>query len=144
RAAGGSRALVRPPAALPHGLYAERGPGAAVGVLRLACPRRRGDPGARAAARPDHAPPHDLGDPRDRRRPALDEPLLRTGVDRAPLHVEARLAGRQPPAAGDRARARALRAPATLGKAFHARAQGAAVALRAAAGVRRSRPEVRP
>ena len=50
RAAGDAGSLVRAAAAFPDGLHAERRPGAPVGVLRAPRARRRGDPGAGAAA----------------------------------------------------------------------------------------------
>ncbi len=61
-------------------------------VPRTEC--RRGDPRRRATARPGEPAPADLGDPHDRCRRLVDEPVLQAAQPGDPLHLEAGLAGR--------------------------------------------------
>ena len=63
-------------------------------VPRPAAARRRGDRGGARRSRAGSPAPAGLRDPHDRRRPAVDEPAVRAGHARPPLHVDPRRAGR--------------------------------------------------
>ena len=72
--------VARAAAALPDGLHAEQRRGAAERVLRPARARGRRACALQQLRDADRAAPADLRDPHDRRRRALDEPVLPAGV----------------------------------------------------------------
>jgi xylitol oxidase len=101
----------------------------------LADRRRAGAP------RADRAAAVRLGDPHDRRRPAVAEPALRARQRRAALHLAAGARARGARAGRHRARARAVRRTPALGQAVPRRARRA---LRAPTGLHRADGPPRP
>ena len=69
----------------------------------------------------------------DRRRHAVDEPVLPAGLRRHPLYLETELAGGPAAAPADRSAARAIQCPPALGQALYHTAGASAIALRQAA-----------
>ena len=117
---GPPRPLVRALPPLPHRRHTK---------LRQRAANRRFRPRAstpskpslpsRASATKSRQPPHHRN-PRNCRRQPLDEPLLPATLRHHPLHLETRLAHRQPASAGDRKRLSPFqRVPLLLGKTLH-------------------------
>ena len=126
--------VVRSPAALPHGLHAEQRRRDPVRVprCRAGTRSRRSRPCApsRDAIRPLLQV---VRDPHDRRRRPVDEPAVRAGHDRHPLHLEARQAAVERALAAVEAALAPFGGAAALGQAVPRARRGDRAALRAPA-----------
>src|ERR1700683_5300475 len=88
-----------------------------VGILRATAARGGSNLGGREAARSSEPVAADYRNPHHRRRPFMDEPLLRARLRDHPLHLETRLACCKQTAAGHRKGTRSIQRAPTLGEA---------------------------